>query len=56
MLYDVVSAVYEGDYRIKLVFEDGKIGVVDFSEYLLKGGVFDSFKDIDFFKNFFGKQ
>ena len=29
-----------------------KKGIVDFSEYLLKGGVFDRFKDIDFFKNF----
>ncbi|WP_133510216.1 DUF2442 domain-containing protein [Candidatus Thiosymbion oneisti] len=52
MSYDVVSAIYEGDYRIALTFDNGKKGVVDFSEYLLKGGVFDRFKDIDFFKDF----
>ncbi len=52
MLYDVVSAVYNGGYRIKLTFDDGKKGIVDFSEYLSKGGVFDRFKDIEFFKNF----
>jgi hypothetical protein len=52
MLYDVVSAVYNGDYRIKLTFDDGKKGIVDFSEYLSKGGVFDRFKDIEFFKKF----
>jgi len=52
MSYDVVSAIYEGDYRIALTFNNGKKGVVDFSEYLLKGGVFDRFKDIDFFKDF----
>ena len=52
MLYDVVSAVYKGDYRIALAFDNGEKGVVDFSEYLLKGGVFNHFKDVDFFKDF----
>ncbi|MCI5221671.1 MAG: DUF2442 domain-containing protein [Candidatus Electrothrix sp. AR4] len=52
MLYDVVSAIYNGGYRIKLTFDDGRKGVVDFSEYLSKGGVFDHFKDIEFFKKF----
>jgi len=52
MLYDIVSAVYNGGYRIKLTFDDGKKGIVDFSEYLSKGGVFDRFKDIEFFKKF----
>ena len=52
MLYDVVSAIYNGGYRIKLTFDDGKKGIVDFSEYLAKGGVFDRFKDVEFFKNF----
>mgnify|MGYP005634488271 FL=1 len=52
MLHDVISAKYEGNYRIALTFDDGKKGIVDFSEYPLKGGVFDRFKDIDFFKNF----
>lgn len=52
MLYDVVSAIYNGGYRIKLTFDDGKKGIVDFSEYLSKGGVFDRFRDVEFFKNF----
>jgi hypothetical protein len=52
MLHDVISAKYEGNYRIELTFDDEKKGIVDFSEYLLKGGVFDRFKDIDFFKDF----
>ncbi len=52
MSYDVVSAIYEGNYRLALTFDNGKKGVVDFSEYLLKGGIFDRFKDIDFFKGF----
>ena len=52
MLLDVVSAEYCGDYKIKITFEDGKSGIVDFSSYLKKGGVFEKFKNIDFFKSF----
>ncbi len=52
MIYDVVSALYKGGYRIEVVFDDGKRGIVDFSKYLTRGGVFDRFKDIGFFKNF----
>lgn len=52
MYKDVVSASYRGEYRIEVVFEDGANGIVDFSKYLSKGGVFDKFKNMDFFKSF----
>jgi hypothetical protein len=52
MIHDVVSAVYKGEYKIEITFDDGKQGIVDFSKYLRKGGVFERFKDIDFFRNF----
>jgi len=52
MSYDVVSAVYNGGYKIDYTFDDGKNGVVDFAKYLERGGVFKKFKDIEFFKNF----
>jgi hypothetical protein len=52
MIHDVVSASYQGGYKIEITFDDGKRGVVDFSKYLHKGGVFDRFKDIGFFRNF----
>lgn len=52
MIHDVVSASYQGDYRIEVTFDDGKRGVVDFSKYLIKGGVFERFKDINFFRSF----
>lgn len=52
MIHDVVGAVYKGGYRVELEFDDGRRGVVDFSGYLEKGGVFDRFHDIDFFKSF----
>ncbi len=52
MLRDVISAEYKGDYKIKVTFEDGASGLVDFSKYLLEGGIFKKFKDMEFFKNF----
>jgi len=52
MIHDVVSAVYKGGYRIEIEFDDGKRGVVDFSKYLARGGVFERFRDPAFFRNF----
>jgi hypothetical protein len=52
MLRDIISAKYKGEYKIEVTFEDGASGIVDFSKYLLEGGVFERFNDIEFFKNF----
>lgn len=52
MYKDVISASYRDGYKIEIIFEDGAKGIVDFSKYLSKGGVFDKFKDMEFFKNF----
>jgi Protein of unknown function (DUF2442) len=52
MLHDVVKATYRGDYFIELEFDDGQRGVVDFSKYAERGGVFERFKDLAFFRSF----
>ena len=52
MAPDVVSATYRVKYKIEITFEDEKKGIVDFSKYLDKGGVFSRFRDINFFKSF----
>ena len=52
MIHDVVSASYKGEYKIEVTFDDGEHGVLDFSKYLDKGGVFDRFKDVNFFRQF----
>ncbi len=52
MIHDAVSATYIKDYKIEIEFDNGRKGIVDFSSYLNKGGVFEHFKDIDFFRNF----
>lgn len=52
MLHNVVLAEYQGEYKIKITFDNDSVGVVDFSSYLDKGGVFEHFKNIEFFKAF----
>lgn len=52
MVPDLVSATYKGGYRIELVFDNGRRGVVDFSDYADRGGVFSRFRDQDFFRSF----
>ena len=52
MLHDIVDAKYIEEYKIELEFDDGKRGIVNFLKYLDKGGIFELFKDIGFFRNF----
>ena len=52
MLIDLKSAKYCENYKIELEFKDGKNGVVDFSFYKRKGGIFKKFEDINYFKSF----
>ncbi|HEO69690.1 MAG TPA: DUF2442 domain-containing protein [Candidatus Hydrogenedentes bacterium] len=52
MIHDVVEAVYRGGYRIEVVFDNGRSGVVDFSPYLERGGIFERFHDMKFFRKF----
>jgi hypothetical protein len=47
---DVVDIKYKGGFVYRVVFDDGKSGDVDFSEYVGKGPVFEPFRDISFFK------
>jgi hypothetical protein len=52
VIHDILTATYRGDYRNELEFDDGQRGVVDFSTYLGRGGVFERFKDVEFFRSF----
>ena len=52
MLHDVVSAIYQGGYLIELEFDDGQRGTVDFAKYLERRGVFERFRDLEFFRSF----
>jgi hypothetical protein len=52
MIHHIVSAEYQDGYKIKITFDDGKTGVVDFSQYAQRGGVFAPFRDLAFFRSF----
>jgi hypothetical protein len=52
MYIDIISARYVNGYKIELTFENGKSGVVDFTKFISKGGVFSRLSDLDFFNRF----
>ena len=48
----VVQAEHCGGFKIRLVFDDGVKGVVDFADWL-EGPVFEPLKDAAYFARFF---
>ena len=47
---DVVKIEYKGGFVYHVVFDDGKCGDMDFSEYVGRGPVFEPLRDLAFFK------
>ncbi|HLG30873.1 MAG TPA: DUF2442 domain-containing protein [Candidatus Brocadiales bacterium] len=50
MYYDVVKVRHIEGYKLEVVFENGKKGIVDLQSYIKEGGVFSRFSDIEYFK------
>ena len=50
MNYDVIAVRYLEGYKLEIDFENGKRGIVDFHGYIKKGGVFNRFSDMEYFK------
>jgi hypothetical protein len=48
---DVTKLEYRGGFVFRVVFDDGKSGDVDFTEYIGRGPVFEPLRDPSFFKN-----
>ncbi len=48
---DVTRIEYRGGFVFRIVFDDGKSGDVDFSEYIGRGPVFEPLRDKSFFKS-----
>jgi len=51
-LPSVVQAQYRGGFRIRVVFQDGVEGTLNFRPWLA-GPVFEPLKDLDYFRRFF---
>jgi hypothetical protein len=47
---DVISIEYRDGFVFHIVFDDGRNGDVDFSEYLGKGPIFEPLHDVAFFR------
>ena len=47
---EVKKIEYVSGYTYHIVFDDGKEGDIDFSDYLNKGDVFKTFENLQFFK------
>ena len=52
LLAAVVDAEYRGEFKIRLVFNDGVEGTIDFSDWLT-GPVFEPLKNRAYFARFF---
>ncbi|MBI4390113.1 MAG: DUF2442 domain-containing protein [Nitrospinae bacterium] len=52
MYFTVVNARHIEGYKLEIAFENGKKGVADLQRYAEKGGVFDRFSDLEYFKRF----
>ena len=47
---EVNKIEYKHDYVYRIVFDDGTNGMVDFSEYIGRGPVFEPLRDLHFFR------
>ena len=51
-LPNVIRATYDGDFRIRVTFTDGREASVDFQSWL-SGPVFEPLKKVAYFRKFF---
>ncbi len=49
-LNDVKRIEYKTDYSYSVEFDDGVSAVIDFSDYLHRGPVFEPLRDLSFFR------
>lgn len=50
----IINAEYLEDYKVRLTFNNGECGIVDFKEILLSDSrtIFNELNNIEYFKNF----
>jgi hypothetical protein len=52
MDFEIITAEYVSEYKVRLKFMDGSSGIADLSSYVDKTNVFKAFQNISYFKNF----
>lgn len=53
MYYNIIDVKYIEKYKLEITFENRKKGIIDLQNYMGKGGVFNAFSDIEYFKQFY---
>jgi hypothetical protein len=51
-MIEIIEAEYLTDYKLKLVFSNSEVGIIDFKEYCHRVGLFSKLKDLNYFKMF----
>ena len=51
-MFDIINAKYIKDYKIEFFFADNSSGILDFSDYKKKSGLFEALQDVTYFKHF----
>jgi hypothetical protein len=52
MYFNTIEAEHIERYRIRLVFTDGKSGIIDLEQYISDGEIFEPIQSVESFKNF----
>lgn len=52
MYFNIIKADYINGFRIKLVFENGKSGVINLEKYISDGEIFVPIQSVESFKKF----
>lgn len=52
MYFNIINAEYVGNYKIKLIFENNKTGIVDLEDYIQHGEIFEPIREMDNFRLF----
>lgn len=51
-MFEVINATYLNNYKLEMFFFDNSNGIVDFSTFTERSGLFSALKDLEFFKRF----
>lgn len=49
MLYEIAAAVPHPNHTVTITWSDGVKGIVDFTPFIVKGGLFATLQDADYF-------
>lgn len=52
-MLDIIAVNYVKEYSLEVTFENGEKGLIDLRGYAKKGGVFEQFCDVNYFRQIY---